>query len=421
MSYNINSRKNKFTQKNRKMNIEQIQSWILTNPFLTLIAVIVLSIDGFVVARFIVGRGLNFISERTETKIDDIIVKHLHPYRVAWLVPLVVVYLFAYLLPSYQEILQVGAQFFILWVVIITINALLGAFNEIYESRPTFTGVSIQGYLDILKILIILVGIILSISLFTGESPLVLLTGLGALTAVLLLVFRDTILSIVASIQISALDLVKEGDWIEVPSYGADGDVINMTLHTIQVQNWDKTLTMIPTYKMVDVAYKNWRGMQQSGGRRIKRSIIIDMDSIKFCSHEILEEFRKIDLIHDYLVERLQAIDQFLLENADVIDSPLDGPQVTNIEIYRAYIAAYLRSRDDIHQEGLTFLVRSLEPGRYGLPIEVYAFTKETDWEVYEGIQGEIFDHLLAAAPSFGLRIFQEPTGMDFAAFTLRE
>jgi miniconductance mechanosensitive channel len=166
----------------------------------------------------------------------------------------------------------------------------------------------------------------------------------------------------------------------------------------------------------VDVAYKNWRGMQESGGRRIKRAMLIDMDSIRFCDQAMLAEFRKIDLIEDYLETRLQDMDRFIQANADRIDSPLDGPQITNVEIYRAYIDAFLRSRDDIHQEGLTLLIRSLAPGRDGLPIEIYAFTKTTDWGKYESIQGEIFDHLLAAAPNFDLRVFQEPTGRDFTA-----
>jgi miniconductance mechanosensitive channel len=410
-----------FSSKGSDMNLDQIQSWILVNPFLSLVGVIILSVDGFFVARFLVGQGLNFLSKRTETEVDDIIVKHLHPYRIAWLVPLGLLYFFAYLLPDYQNILQNVALFFVLWVVVITINALLSALNEIYESRPGFSGVSIQGYLDILKISIFIVGLILSISLVTGDSPLVLLTGLGAMTAVLMLVFRDTILSIVASIQISSHDLIKEGDWIEVPSYGADGDVLNMDLHTIKIQNWDKTITVIPTYKIVDVAYKNWRGMQESGGRRIKRSILIDMNSIVFCDQDAISEFRKIDLIQDYLTERLRVIDQFRTDNAELIDSPLDGPQITNVEIYRSYIEAYLKNRDDIHQKGLTFLIRALAPARDGLPIEVYAFSKTTDWVKYEGIQGEIFDHLLAAAPVFGLQVFQEPTGLDFASFASRK
>lgn len=398
------------------MDTTQLQLWIEQNQFAALISIAVLSILGFFIARFIIARGLVYLTEKTETKYDDIVVRHLRPFRIAWLAPLIVVYIFADLFPAYQVGIERIAIFLILWVTARTILAIFSAANEIYESSPNFTGVSIQGYLDIGKILIIVVGVIFSISLFTGKSPLVLLTGVSALMAVLLLIFRDTILSIVASVQISTYDLVKEGDWIEVPSYGADGDVLNMSLHTIKVQNWDKTITVIPTYKMIEVGYKNWRGMQESGGRRIKRSIAIDMGSIQFCNQEMLATFRKIDLLQAYLETRLQGIDQFQQEKADWINSTLDGPQVTNVEIFRAYIAAFLKSRDDMHQEGMPFLIRSLAPGRSGLPIEVYAFTKTIDWVEYERIQAEIFDHLLAAVPIFGLRVFQEPTGMDFAA-----
>jgi miniconductance mechanosensitive channel len=400
------------------MDITQLQLWIEQNPLLALFAIVILSVVGFFIARFIIAQSLIYLANRTDTKYDDIIVRHLRPFRVAWLAPVIVIYIFAYLFPTYQSLIEQVALFLILWISILTINAIFSAANDIYESSPSYSGVSIQGYLDIGKILIMIVGVIFSISLFTGKSPLVLLTGLGAIMAILLLIFRDTILSIVASVQISSYDLVKEGDWIEVPSYGADGDVLNMSLHSIKVQNWDKTITVIPTYKMIEVGYKNWRGMQESGGRRIKRSISIDMGSIQFCDQSMLKEFRKIDLIRSYLETRLQAIDQFHREHADQINSPLDGPQITNLEIFRAYIAAFLKSRDDIHQEGMTFLIRSLSPGRSGLPIEVYAFTKTTNWVEYEQIQGEIFDHLLAAAPNFKLRVFQEPTGMDFAAIS---
>ncbi len=398
------------------MDTTQLQLWIEQNQFFALIGIIILSVIGFFIARFIIARSLVYLANRTETKYDDIIVRHLRPFRVAWLAPVIVIYIFADLFPAYRNIIEQAMLFLILWISIITFNAMLSAANDIYESSPNFSGVSIQGYLDISKILIILVGVIFSISLFTGKSPLVLLTGLGALMAILLLIFRDTILSIVASIQISSYDLVKEGDWIEVPSFGADGDVLNMSLHSIKVQNWDKTITVIPTYKMIEVGFKNWRGMQESGGRRIKRSIAIDMGSIKFCDRAMLDEFRKIDLIRNYLEARYQEIERFQSENSDKINSLLDGPQITNVEIFRAYIAAFLKSRDDIYQEGMTFLIRSLAPGRSGLPLEVYAFTKTTDWIAYEQIQGETFDHLLAAAPNFGLRVFQEPTGMDFAA-----
>lgn len=400
------------------IDIEQLQIWIEQNQILALIIVFILSVVGFFIARFLIARALVWLAKRTQTQYDDIAVRHLRPFRVAWLVPVIIVYFFAPWFPDYQVVVEQVTLFLIIWLTVRTLIALLSASNDIYESSPWFSGVSIQSYLDVGKILLFIVGVILSISLFTGKSPLVLMTGLGAAMAILLLIFRDTILSMVASIQISSYDLVKEGDWIEVPSFDADGDVVNMSLHSIKVQNWDKTITVIPTYKMVEVGYKNWRGMQESGGRRIKRSISIDMGSIYFCTPEILAELTKIDLLSGYLPTRLQNIENFLNANADKIDSPLDGPQITNVEIFRAYIAAYIRGRTDIHQnDAMPFLIRSLAPGRDGLPIEVYIFTKTTDWVQYEQIQAEIFDHLLAAAPNFGLRVFQEPTGMDFSAY----
>jgi miniconductance mechanosensitive channel len=302
----------------------------------------------------------------------------------------------------------------------LVVISLLNAINEIYESRPGFNGVSIESYLDIVKIILMLVAIILSISIFTGESPVVLLTGLGALMAVLLLIFQSTILSLVASVQISAQDLIKEGDWIEVPEFGADGDVVNIGLHTIRIQNFDMTFTVIPTYKIVDVAYKNWRGMKESGGRRIQRHFLIDMTTMKFCDSDMLTRLRKIDLIQDYLAVKIQALEDYRRSNPSEYDSPLDGPQITNTEVFRAYIVAYLKTRTDIHQEHMPFLVRTLDPNPTGMPIELYIFTKTTTWEEYERIQAEIFDHLLAAAWHFDLRVFQEPTGLDFSAMANR-
>lgn len=395
--------------------MDEFQNYIALYPYLGLIGILLLSVVIFFAARFVIGHGLTYLVVRTKTKYDDILVKNLHPYRVAWLAPLILIYLFAPLVPAYQSIIEKFALFLIMWVSLLAIVALLNAANEIYEQSPYFTGVSIQGYLDVVKLLGLVVTVIVSISLFTGESPLVLLSGLGALTAILLLIFHDTILSFVASIQIGTQDLIKEGDWIEVPSYGADGDVINMTLHTIKVQNFDKTITVIPTHKMIEVAYKNWRGMQESGGRRIMRSLFIDMNSIKFCDAALLERLSKIDLISNYVDSRMNDIAQYQMVSAQQFDSPLDGPQITNIEVYRKYIEAYLRSRDDIHQKGMDLLIRSLAPSPDGLPIEVYVFAKTTVWKEYESIQAEIFDHLLAAIPNFDLRVFQQPTGLDFS------
>lgn len=399
------------------MTVEQFQIWLNQDPFLTISAATTALFLLFLISRNIIARGIIHISARTHTKVDDILVKHLKPLRIAWLAPFMAIYLFSFLIPDYQDYIEKGALFVILWISAVTLTSLLTAFNEIYENRSNFKGVSIQSYLDIAKILIMAVALILSVSLLSGQSPVVLLTGLGAITAVLLLVFQNTILSLVASVQINSMDLIKEGDWIDVPSYGADGDVLNISLHTIKVQNFDMTTTVIPTHKMMDVAYKNWRGMRDAGGRRIQRPIRIDMTSMKICDDAMLVELGKIDLIHDHLDKRTKEIKSYQAEHADHYDSPLDGPQITNTELFRVYIESYLQNREDIHHSGLPFLIRSLEPTPTGLPIEIYVFTKTTKWEEYEAIQSEIFEHLLAAAGHFQLRVFQEPTGMDFAQF----
>lgn len=398
------------------IDIDSLQAWIQQNPIHALVGLLLASLLTFFIARGVLARGLTYLASRSENKVDDVLVQKLKPFRVAWLAPLIVIYLFADLAPQYQVVIEKAALFLILWISVFTLNALMDALNAVYESSSQFSGVSIQGYLDIVKIVVLIAGVILSISLFTGQSPVVLLTGLGALTAVLLLVFRDTILSLVASVQINTHDLIKEGDWIEVPSYNADGDVINMTLHTITVQNWDKTISVIPTYKILEVAYKNWRGMQESGGRRIKRSIYLDLGSIRFCDESMLARFRKVDILQDYLDRKLTEIQAENLRKGIEMDSPLDGRQLTNLGTFRAYIEVYLRNHPHIHQEGMTFLVRQLAPGPKGVPLEIYVFTKTTEWVAYEQIQADIFDHLLASVPLFDLRVFQEPTGMDFRA-----
>ena len=402
------------------MTTESIELFIEQYPGWAFLILIAASFIVYLIGRLIVGKALVYLTNRTVNKWDDMIVSHLHPFRIAWIAPLLIIYGFANLAPQYQEIVEKISLFLILWVVALTLNSLLNAINEIYESSPSYNGVPIQSYLDLVKLLVLIVALILSISLVTGESPAVLLTGIGAATAVLLLVFRDTILSVVASFQIAANDLIKEGDWIEVPSYSADGDVMNISLHTIKIQNWDKTISVIPTHKILEVAYKNWRGMTESGGRRIKRSIVIDQNTIRFCTSEMLEKYRVVDLLEAYIDEKKTAIAKHDSEFGEDSNFPLDGPQITNIEVFRFYIVQYLQSREDIHQEGLTLLVRDLAPSDRGLPIEVYAFTKTTAWAEYEGIQAEIFNHLIAAAAFFDLNLFQQPTGHDLANAVVR-
>ncbi len=397
------------------MSATELQAWIDQNTILALSGMILLGVVVLLLARSVIASNLLRLAKRTANKYDDIIVRDLHPYRLVWLAPLILFYALAHFFPAYQRYIEVVSLFAILWLAAITLISLLNTVNDVYESSKGYSGVSIQGYLDIAKILIAAVAIILSIALVTGQSPLVLLTGLGAVTAVLLLVFHDTILAIIASIQIVVHELIKEGDWIEVPSYEADGEVANISLHAIKVRNADMTYTVIPTYRIVEVAYKNYRGIKESGGRRIQRSLLVDMISIKFCDDEMLEKLRKIDLIHDILKSKIKKIEEYRMVHQEHYDSPLDGPQITNIEIFRAYIVAYLRSRPDLHQTGMPFLVRALSPRPGGLPIEVYVFTKTTEWEAFELIQSEIFDHLLAAANYFDLVVFQEPTGLDFS------
>jgi miniconductance mechanosensitive channel len=391
------------------MDIELIQNWIEANPWPAFGALLVASLLVFLITRFVIARGLIYLAKRTETKYDDILVENLRPYSVTYVAPLLLIYSFAYILPDYTDLIKKFSLFLILWVVAITLIRLLTAMNKIYESAPSFTGVSIQGYLDIVKLLFILVALILSISMFTGQSPVVLLSGLGALTAVLLLIFQNTILSLVSSVQIATNDLVKEGEWIEVPSFDADGDVIDISLHAVKIQNWDMTISYIPTYKLTDTAFKNWRGMQESGGRRIKRSLYIDQASIKFCTPEMLQRYQQIQLIKPYMDQKMAEL------GAQPSNPGINGRQLTNVGTFRAYIEAYLRNREDIHQTQLTFLVRQLAPSPNGLPLEVYVFTTTTEWAKYEHIQADIFDHLLAAASHFDLRIFQNPTGLDFS------
>ena len=255
------------------------------------------------------------------------------------------------------------------------------------------------------------------LSVLLDRSPVLLLSGLGALTAVLLLIFKDAILGFVAGIHISANRLVRVGDWIEMPTHQADGDVIDISLTTVKVQNWDKTITTIPSYDLVSRPFKNWRGMQDSGGRRIKRAIMIDISTIRFADAAMIESFCGISLIKGYVEDKLAEIDAFNKEHG-ITDHPRNGRALTNIGTFRAYCVAYLRAHPKIHDK-MTFLVRQLAPTPKGLPLEIYVFTTDTAWVAYEGIQADVFDHLFAILPAFGLAAFQDATGLDLRSLRL--
>ena len=402
------------------MTSETIQTWIDQNPALAPWAIgaaaIVLGVVVLLIARLIISRGLVYLSKRTKSKYDDILVEKLRPFRLAWIAPLLLLYYSAGLVPEGTELVRSIVIFLILWLVVITVNSLLNALNAIYEASDYYRGEPIQVYIDLLRLVMVLVGIVLSISLLTGQSPMVLLTGLGAMMAVLLLVFRDTMLSFVAGLQIQSNDLVKEGDWLEVPSYSADGDVLNISLHSVKVQNWDKTISVIPTYKLVEVPFRNWRGMQESGGRRIKRAIYLDLTSVRFCDAATIERLGKINLIKEYVADQHSRFERGGTTDSESLENPVNAHHFTNLDAFRAYVTEYLKNRQDLHHRDMTLLVRQLAPGPTGLPLEIYVFTKTVDWIKYEDIQADIFSHLVAVVPLFDLQVFQEPAGSDFRA-----
>lgn len=292
------------------------------------------------------------------------------------------------------------------------LSKLLSYAEEVYNRRPDAHARPIKGYIQLLKIAIFCAAAVIMISILIEQSPLLLLSGLGAMAAVLLLVFKDTILSLVASVQLTSNDMLRVGDWIEMPSMQADGDVIDIALHTVKVQNFDKTITTIPTHLLISDSYRNWRGMSESGGRRIKRSLTIDQNSIRFLSDDEVVGLKRFRVLREYLAQKKTEI-------ADWNDAHLSGDdainarRITNIGTLRAYIIGYLKSHTSINDEGFTLLVRQLPPGPEGIPIEVYCFTATTNWGEYEAIQADIFDHLLAILPEFDLKIFQQPSGLD--------
>lgn len=343
--------------------------------------------------------------------------------RLANIVPALVVSLGITLVPGLPEavvsVVRNVAGAFIVLTVALALGNLLNVVNDIYERRPDAHKRPVKGYIQVIKIVIYAVATILIIAALVDRSPLILLSGLGAMAAVLMLIFQDTLLSLVASVQISSNDIIRVGDWVEMPQLNADGAVIDIALHTVKVQNWDKTITVIPTKRFMTDPFKNWRGMQESGGRRIKRSIMIDQHSISFLEPEQIEKLRRFRLLRSYLEEKQQEIDAWNQTLAEAGREPVNTRRITNIGTFRAYVDRYLRSHGGIHQE-MTLMVRQLSPTPEGLPLELYCFTNSTAWVTYEGIQADIFDHLLAILPEFGLQVYQHPSGLDLRNLNLR-
>ena len=354
---------------------------------------------------------------RTKNTWDDVLVEKKVFENVVHIVPAVIIGGLSPILFKGHDLMLVTfdkiGSIYLTISIILTFVAFFKAFQLYLESRPFLKDKPIESYFQLIRLLAYIFGGIYVISILLGKSPLGIFSALGAMSVVLMLVFKDTILGFVGSIQIAANDMVKIGDWVEFPKFGADGVVLEIKLQTIKVQNWDKTITTIPTYAFVSEAFKNWRGMEESGGRRIKRSFSIDMTTIKFCDEAMLEKLKGVHYIEDYLKNKEADIKTYNTNNKIDLSNFVNGRRVTNLGTFRAYIEAYLNNNSLINKD-MTFIVRLLSPEANGQPIEIYIFSKEQRWKEYEGIQADIFEHILAVVSEFDLKIFQNPTGADF-------
>ncbi len=395
--------------------------WIQDHPAwgaLT-VALVVLLVGALLhrAVRHYILRFLEYIARQTPRKWDQALFDARLPQRLAWGVPLLVWYYGAALVPHLPpDALLVGQRVLLATMVVVVVrafDAFLDGVNRIYMENPRARERPIKGFLQVANVVAHLAGLILIISILMDRSPFLFLSGLGAMTAVLLLVFRDPLLSLVAGIQITTNDLLRTGDWIEMPQFQADGDVVDIALNSVTVQNWDRTLTVIPTHKFLEHAFRNWRGMSESGGRRIKRAVHLDQNSVRFLTPEEVERFERWELLGNYIRSKKEEVDAHNRDHpaAEGVAVPHQR-RLTNLGTFRAYLAEYLRAHPGIHQE-MILMVRQLAPGPEGIPMEVYGFTNDIRWSAYEGIQGDLFDHILATIPEFGLRVYQKPSGSD--------
>ena len=378
--------------------------------------ILVISSIGYYLAKHQVLVFVHKLVMKTKNTWDDLLLEHNVFSRFAFLIPLLLLlFLTPIFLPAENMIstfLIVLAKIALSFQIARSVSAILNVIRSLYQRKARERYLPLSSTIQVIKLVIYLVATILAVSFILDKSPIYLLSGLGALTAVLLLVFQDTIKGLVASIQISANKMVAPGDWIEIPNYGADGDVIEIGLNTVKVKNFDNTVTTVPTYALINGSFKNWRGMLNSGGRRIKRTIILDINSIAFYQNGQIEKLKEISLLKDYLQKKSDEITSSLQAN-NLPGDNINSRQLTNVGTFRAYMEAYLHSHEKIHHN-MTCMVRQLAATEAGLPLEVYCFSNDQNWQNYEGIQADIFDHLFAMAPIFNLRVFQHPTGHDW-------
>lgn len=402
------------------LSLGMSQAWVdrLDRIIIILIIVIVAFVIEAII-RAIVLQAMNSIGKRIKSNTwrEIIVNKKIFGVLLRIIAPILILSMMSMYFTEGAPLLTIVYRIckaYIIYVVIRMISFVMAAIYDIYTLKEEFKDRPLKGLLQTGQTIVYFIGGIIIISVLIGKEASDLFIGLGASAAVLMLIFQDSILGVVAGIQLSANNMLRVGDWITMPKYNVDGDVIEVTLNTVKVQNFDKTIVTVPPYALVKESFQNYRGMKDSGGRRVKRSLTIDFDTVQFCTPEMIEEFKKIDCLGKYLERKDKELKEFNEKHPAKGTSELNVRRQTNLGVFRAYIDAYLKQQfDSIQQSGFTFLVRQLQPTEYGIPIELYFFTKTTIWAEYEGIQSDVFDHILASVPSFGLSLYQAPSGED--------
>ena len=399
------------------------QSWAddLTSGII-LVVILAIAFLGDAICRHIILTAVARLVKKTKATWDDIVFDRKVLTHVSHLVAPILLYILLPLAISNLGLLSFIQRICMIYIIAVFlkfISSLLTALFHVYSEKEQFRDRPLKGLLQTVQVILFFIGGIIIVSILIDKSPMVLLTGLGASAAVLMLVFKDSIMGFVSGIQLSANNMLRVGDWIQMPKYGADGTVIEVTLNTVKVRNWDNTITTIPPYALVSDSFQNWRGMQESGGRRIKRSIRIDMNSVKFCPPEMLAKYKKIQLLKDYIEETEKVIEDYNKEHGIDNSILVNGRRQTNLGVFRAYLTNYLKSLPTVNQD-LTCMVRQLQPTEQGIPLELYFFSAIKAWVPYEGVQADVFDHVLAIIPEFDLHVFQNPTGEDFRELSKR-
>ena len=398
-NYLLSSLPNEFTAK------------IIYYILITIALLLACSIINFLVNRVVLKYITKYI-KNNKYKWDDVLLDAKLFQRIALIIPGLLIYMFASFYDNLQDIIQKVAIIYILVIISLVFRSLLAAIDSIYKQNPVSKERPIKGLLQIIEIAIYVVVGIAVISFLIDKNPIYLLSGVGAVTAVVSLIFKDIIIGFVSGIQLVWNDMLRIGDWVEMPKYNTDGDVLDITLYSVKIQNWDKTISTIPTSAFITDSFKNWKGMREYGGRRVKRSFLIDLNTIKICSDEMVERFKKIDFISEYMEEITKEIENYNKENIINTELHINGKQLTNLRVFRAYLTNYLKNTIELRPSSTT-IVRQLAPTENGIPIEIYLFVADTRWVNYETIQADVFDHILAVIDIFELRMFQNPTGND--------